>query len=433
LTSSRMRSAFSAAACATLVFVSGCSGIAAPDQGQSAFPSPVAFVTPAVPPAAPPTATAPPLPTATPPPATAVPRKEPQTTLAATGLWSDVITDAVAFPGFLDIATGPRATDYRNAKNAFLLTLGVSQAQTGYTANITDVLTANADWVLYDARNRLARAANGEPMLNIRNETVRTQIAEYVATAAESFDGVLLSGVGDELIRSTNTPVFTGTRAFTDQQRRDAVETLIRAVRARAPAKVIVIGGYAWRDGGAYFPRADEARDLAAIVDGLHIEAFVRSPLSATTSYKGETAWRRDVDMLSAVSADNRIVLVTTRLNGTEAGPDLTRQWLSFALTSFLLGKNGSKTYFQFDGGDLALSADAALGAPLGAPIEAYSRLESGVYTRRFERGLVLVNASAEDKTATLDGNFRTLTGNEVNTSVTLTPRTGLILIRQAP
>jgi hypothetical protein len=250
------------------------------------------------------------------------------------------------------------------------------------------------------------------------------------AAAERDYEGVVLSGVGVDLIRPSAAPIYTGTRVFTPDQRRDAVEGLLRAIRARVPEKLMIIGGYAWRDGTAFGALAEEAQDLATLADGVHIEAFLRSPISRTTEFKSEANWKKDVDYLSAVSLDDKIVLITTRLPAG-AGDALVGQWLSYSVASYLLGKNGAHTYFQFDAGDPAWSNDPVLSAPIGAPVEAYVKLDSGIYQRRFEKGLVLVNPTGSQKRATIEGQYRTLAGNPAEASVTLGPRTGAILLQQ--
>jgi Hypothetical glycosyl hydrolase family 15 len=415
------------------LLVSACSAIPTtqPQQQAGIYASPVAYVTAAPLPEATATATLAPLPTVTAPPATAVPKREPQSSSNAIGLWSDGVQAASTYSGYLDIALGAGAAEFRNQKNALLLVLSRQQVSTGFTGNVTDVIKTNADYVLYDRNKRVVRGANGEPLLNIRADAVRNQIADSVAQSAASSDGVILDALGADLIRFNNAPIFTGTKTFTDQQRRDATEALLRAIRVRVPDKLLIIGGYAWRDGAAYQPRSTEAQELASIADGVHIEEFARSPISGTNQFKTEANWRRDVDMLAELSKDNRIVLLTTRIDAAEAGPELTRQWLNYSVATYLLGKSGARTYFQFDPGSPQYSTDPVLSAPLGAPVEGYVKLDSGLYQRKFERGIVLVNPTAEAKKTSVDAGYRTLSGNPADVSVTLTARTGLILLKQ--
>ena len=391
----------------------------------------MAYVTAAPLPEATAVPTAPPLATLTAAPATSTPKREPQVSTNAIGLWHSRLNSGQTYPGFLDIAVGAGAPAYRTQSNQLLLALTSQGVSTGLGASITDVLESKAKWVLYDKNKRLALGANGEPLLDIRTDAVVTSVVDAIASASAEYDGVLINDVGNDLIRVNNTPMFTGTKAFTEQQRRDAVEVLVRALRVRLRDKIVIIGGYAWRDGTVYGARPSEALDVSALVDGVHIEAFARNPISATNEFKTETNWKRDIDMLAELSKDNRVVMVSTSLDAADAGPDLARQWLNFGLASFLLGKSGAHTYFNFDSGSTAFAADPLLSAPLGAPIEAYVKLDGGLYLRKFERGLVLVNPTGDAKKTTLEGGYRTLAGNPVDVGVTLSEHTGLILLKQ--
>jgi hypothetical protein len=414
-----------------ILLLAACASLPAPQQ-QSAFPSPVAFVTAA--PLQEPTATPTlvPLPTNTVVPATAVPKRLPQESTATIGLWSDRVSSVQPF-GFLDLAQGSAAADYKAQRNQLMVMLSSAQVYTAPPEQLADLQTNKPDWLLFDRNKRVARSTEADaPLLDIRTEAVRTQLAENVAAVANAtnIEGVVLRNVGVDLVRTSAAPIFTGTKAFTDDQRRDAVEGLLRTIRARVPDKLLIVGGYAWRDGTAYAAKPEEAQNLATFADGVHVEAFLRSPISKTTEFKSEANWKRDVDFLSAISQDNKVVLLTTRLETAGVTTDVAGQWLNYTVASYLLGKNGAHTYLQFDAGDPAFSNDLVLSAPIGAPTEAYTKLDSGIYQRTFSKGIVLVNPTNDSKKTTLQGNYKTLSGNQAEASITLGPRTGVILLR---
>ena len=423
---------FNSVFCLLFSFILSACGGSLPSQ-QNTFPSPVAYVTAA--PQAQPTATATlaPLPTQTVPPATAVPKKAPLDTSATVGLWSDQLSATQPFTGYLDLAQGPAAANLLQS-NPTLITLNARQFHVGFSTNYTEVKASNPTWLLYDAKKNIAFSTReDEPLVNIGNEDVKNQIAMNVANwiAEKSYDGIILNDVGVDLIRGSLSPIFTGTKAFTEDQRKDAVENLLRAIRGAAPDKIIIVGGYAWRDGATFAARTEEASSLSAILDGVYMDEFVRSPISKTSEFRSETNWKRDVDYLSAISQDNRIVLVTTRLLGAGLTPELTRQWLNYSVASYLLGKNGAKTYFQFDSGSLTYLSEPELTAPLGAPAEAYSELTDGLYARKFANGLVLVNPTNDTLEGELDADYKTLSGNPVTgKKIKMTAHTGIILLK---
>lgn len=416
-----------------LPFAAACSAL--PERTQdSVFPSPVAYVTagPLPQPSATPTLLPLAKPTDLPP--TVVPKKLPLESTSAIGLWSDQIHATQEFTGVVDLATGDAALAMQKTDLA-LVSLGQRQVYSGYGDTITDVVTNHHDWLLYDKNGKVAYSSsdNSQPLLNIRSSEVITQVSDDVKKIVYSghYDGILIEGAGDDLIRSNNPPVVTGTTKFTVQQRLDAVETLLRAIRASVPDKLLIIGGYAWRDGAAYSVKPSTSQDLGTIGDGVYIDQFLRAPISSTTTYKSETEWKKDVDYLAAISQDGKIVLITTRIDNTDVTTDTAKQWLNYSVASYLLGKNGARTYFQFDlAGSLAYANDPVLTAPIGSPQEGYTKLTSGIYRRLFSNGIVLVNPTGDNKDTQFDSEFHLLGSTEGITKVTMSPHTGLILLK---
>lgn len=423
-----MRAALAAAALTTLT---SCGGLPV-DLRQPAgpFPSPVAFVTPAPVPVPTALPTLPPIALPTQPPATAVPKRLPIDSTAAIGLWSDRLDPTRPYTGFLDLATGPAAIEMK-AGNVALVALNRRQAHVGLASTVTETRASRPTWLLYDRDGRVAVSTDArEPLLNVREPAVQKLIADDVTQLARGYDGVVVDGIGTDLIRASASPVFSGTRAFTDQQRRDTAEALLRSLRGAAPDKLLIVGGYAWEDGTAFAARPVEAQDLAAIADGVHIGAFLRAPISGTRDFKGEAAWKRDIDFLSSISANDQVVLVSTRLGRADVSADLAEQWLNYAVASFLLGKNGARTYFQLDVGGPVSSADTpVLNVPIGAPEGSYTKLASGIFQRKFANGIALVNPGERSQSADLDTEYATLSGARVK-RVTLSPDTGIVLVK---
>jgi hypothetical protein len=414
--------------------LTGCGATLPERQQESVFPSPVTFVTAGPLPEASPTATLPPLEKPTEVPATAAPKKLPLDSTSAIGLWSDQIKDTKLFTGVVDLAAGPAAVELEKT-NLALISLGQRQVSQGYGSSITDVVANHPAWVLYDKNSKVVYGSTGnqEPLLNINNDEVKNALADDVNKIITdgSYDGIVLDGVGDDLIRKNSPPIYTGTKTFTSQQRRDAAEGLIRAVRAKIPSKLLIVGGYAWANGTAYDDNSTEAQELANLGDGVHIDEFLRAPISSTTDFKSETDWKKDVDYLSAISQDNKVVLITTRIYATDATTDTVLAWLKYGVASYLLGKNGTHTYFQFDvQGSMSAATDPFLSAPVGSPQEAYTKLSSGIYRRQFSNGIVLVNPTDEEKETELEGQYHLLNGSEQISKLKLLAHTGEILIK---
>lgn len=422
-----------AASALSLLALTACGSLATPAPQQGLIPSPVAYVTAGPIPRA--TSTATPAPVIAPTvAATVAPKTYPVDTSSTVGVWSDQV--GAAFTGTVDLATGPAALELRKS-NLRLVALTSQQVYTGFAGVISETRASNPGFLLYDKDGKVALAPGGESaLLNIRNDQIKARVAESVAQAAKGYDGVILQGVGAELIRPTASPIFTTTKAFTDQQRRDAVEGLLRAIRARVPDKLLLVSGYAWNDGSAFTARPAEAQELASIADGAYIGSFLRAPISKTNEFLSEANWKKDVDLLANMSQDNKVVLLATRFTEPVSGTQRA-EWLRYVVTSYLLGKNGSRTYLQFDSaGDLTYLEDPQLNNRLGTPAEAYSKLTSGLYKRQFANGVVLVNPGEKAIKIDLDAEFKapyeTLSGLTVK-SIELAAHAGIILISKKP
>jgi len=155
-----------------LALLSGCGNLGEPLAAVEVLPSPVAFVTAAPPPQATLTPTPQPLPTDTPIPPTPAPKRKPQESTAAIGLWSSQLQSAEAFPGFLDLAVGDAARDYQRTRNQFLIALAQQQAAAAAPEQLSELRTSRPDWLLYDRNRRIAfSSANSQaPLLDIRKE-----------------------------------------------------------------------------------------------------------------------------------------------------------------------------------------------------------------------------------------------------------------------
>jgi len=400
------------------------------------FPSPVAYVPIVTPPVIKPTIT----PTAiiiTPTPSlpTLVAKKMPQDTSATIGLWAKDVSIPQVISATIDVGVGDSAILLQNT-NVQAVSLAYQAVHVGFESDISGTIATKPNLVLFDKDKKVALSSDTrQPLINIRDIEVRVMLSNQAAERVQraSHDGILLDGVGQDLIRATAAPIFTTTKEFTEQQRRDAVEGMLRAVKAKLPpTKLMIIGGYAWKDGSAYSARQDEARALAEIGDGIYVSDFLRVPISKTTDFRSEANWRKDIDMLASTSFGDKIVMLRTAFLDPNTPVDDTqmRQWLMYTVSSYLLGKNGKQTYLYFDvNGRTDIWRDLVFTIPLGTPLKAYETLKSGIFIRSFSNGVVLVNASNETKKADLDREYLTQSG-VLTKSISMTANTGIILLK---
>jgi hypothetical protein len=108
--------------------------------------------------------------------------------------------------------------------------------------------------------------------------------------------------------------------------------------------------------------------------------------------------------------------------------------WRSYGQASFLIGNSGS-AWFEYSSAQstYAWNDTSPLdGVDLGAPLDTQSSvagyLTNGVYQRRFQRGIALVNPGTSGVTVPLDRTYRTASGATVS-SASLAPHSGLVLL----
>ncbi len=202
----------------------------------------------------------------------------------------------------------------------------------------------------------------------------------------------------------------------------NATQEKVTTLRAKVAPRLVLVE-----------PILEQANVLAARIpdaDGICFCNFLREIDTPRASFKIETDWKRDVDTLAALSSQpNTIVLTATRFpdDATEKFAP-TQQWLDYAAASFLLGANTSYTFFGFQGkGAQEFLGAPAIAAQIGTPNGAMFKA-SGVYQRRFTRGLALVNPTNETRAFALARNYVTLNGTAI-TQLEMAPHSGMILL----
>ena len=149
-------------------------------------------------------------------------------------------------------------------------------------------------------------------------------------------------------------------------------------------------------------------------------------------TFRSETLWKEDVDMLLDAEANSKTVLTMTKVWTTSPVPTQSQYDAihRYHLASYHLGLNG-KTQFSFrqDHNRMQFHPYWVIARTIGDPIGAYVRLGSGAYFRQFGNGKVLVNPTTSSiGPIALGGSYTDLDGNSVS-SVTLAAHTGNLYI----
>ncbi|MGB8645822.1 MAG: putative glycoside hydrolase [Anaerolineae bacterium] len=241
------------------------------------------------------------------------------------------------------------------------------------------------------------------------------QVASATQTGLGAYDGILLDQAG--------IPARADSLSSTTK--------LLAALRPVAGVRIILASTYAWSDGAGYAQYTADAKSLLSQVDGICICDFLRKKETAPDSFKSVIEWKKDVDALDQLSRNaNTIVLVATRVAPPQPPPgwDPT-QWFKYSLASYLLGVNGPRTYYSYQGlGASGLILDDDLTVKLGASYGPYYSAYN-MYVRQFAKGLVVVNPGTSVAEMPLAQPYVASNGQQV-TSVRLDPQTGAILRR---
>lgn len=285
-----------------------------------------------------------------------------------------------------------------------------------------------ADWYALDALGRKIRSLNFGNYLMRPNSTgwVASRVAECKERLAKTpFDGCMIDMLSTAPLLSTygtGVPINPATgQVWTVADWLAACANIATQVR-QATGKYVMGNGLA--NGMRYWDAAGPSSVLIRDAEAGISEAWLRTAMQPLDRFPTETNWKKSVDAVADADARGRSNAVMVKLwaEGTQAQKDA---WHKFALASFLLGANGDAlfdtTYAITDSGHAHPWWSTDLGAPLGA----YAKVGT-VYSRSFEKGVVMVNPTKLPVTVNL-GRTVSLVGGGTASTVTLPPSSGLI------
>jgi hypothetical protein len=161
-------------------------------------------------------------------------------------------------------------------------------------------------------------------------------------------------------------------------------------------------------------------------------ELWMRNPQQPADSWPTVDRWKQEVQMIIDCNGGGHPIEVTMKLWVASTAAE-RQAWRDFGQASFLIGNSGS-AWFEYSSGQSTLPwndtsplDDVDLGAALDTHSSVDGYLRDGVYQRRFQRGIALVNPGTAAVTVQLDQSYRTSDGSLV-TQVTLAPHSGQVL-----
>jgi hypothetical protein len=306
-----------------------------------------------------------------------------------------------------------------------------------YVNGMFDLSSGGTDypstWYAHDAKGDRIRSTFGNYLLNPANSAWAGTVAKQCssAIARSHYDGCFLDTLGTAPLTpgyTTGLPINPATgQVWTDTAWLQATSGIARTVQADNPNAVIMDNGLL--NGQKYYLPVGSTEPLIAATHVGMVELWLRSNGTPVGSYRSETEWLQDIDMIVNAQAQGFWVATTTKLWVPASSAEQTA-WQKYALASFLLAANG-KAYFSFmpNDTDAGLIYDSSWEhINIGNPTGAFAKVGE-VYERSFTNGIAVVNPTGSPATINLGGSYNNLNGQTM-TSETLPPNTGDVFIK---
>lgn len=285
----------------------------------------------------------------------------------------------------------------------------------------------------HDAGGSRIRSSLGAYLMEPSNAGWRhTAVQQCVdKIAASHYDGCLLDGFAMAIFSNgfaRALPVVPGTgQVYTKQQWRDQMMNLAGAFAAHRPRLRYL--GNAVGNAYTYWDADVTTRPIVQSLPGALMESFMRDTNDSATDFPTGQLWRQNLAVVQDSERSGRTGLFMTKL-WVPATNALVKQWLAYAMATFLLGANGH-SYFAFAdapnigallGKDLPYRMPRHLGSPTSGLRHAH-----GTFRRHFAHGIAVVNPTTNSHTVRLHGAYLTLGGRRV-TRLRLAPHSGQVL-----
>ena len=294
-----------------------------------------------------------------------------------------------------------------------------------------------SSWYMRDANGNPVQSKYNNYMMDIGNpDWVNNRKTTCKNTAAASgYDGCSLDMLGTAPLDPGYTktmPVKSTGGAWTPAEYYDASSALAKAVQDYAAP--MLVDGNGLRAGNQYFNTAGaSSKKLFIGTREAMAEAFVRAGPAACGSYRAESAWKQDVDMLvdAGRAGHGAMTLTKAWCDGTPAVKDALHE---YTLATFLLGTDGhSYFFFSYADGTDATAMHPFWKTNIGTPAGAYPNYAKvgNVYIRTFTGGIVIANPTTAAGSITLPaGSYKDInTGATYSGTVSVPVHAGWVLV----
>jgi hypothetical protein len=313
----------------------------------------------------------------------------------------------------------------------------VNSAFVGSTQGPTATHGYPAAWYMRDANGNPVQSKYNNYMMDITNQSWVDDRKSSCKNAAQAsgYDGCSLDMLGTAPLDPGYTktaPIDPATKAvWTAAAYYNASSSLAKQVQDfSAP---LLVDGNGLRAGNQYFSTDAPSKKLFQGTREAMAEAFIRPGPTACSSYRNESQWKQDVDMLVDAGRSGHGVMTLTKIwcSGTQEVKDAVHE---YTLASFLMGTDGHSFFFvsYADGTDATAMHPwwkTNIGSPAG-PFADYGKA-GGAYIRTFTNGLVLVNPTTAAANVTLPaGSYKDInTGTVYSGTVSVPVHAGWVLV----
>jgi Hypothetical glycosyl hydrolase family 15 len=295
-----------------------------------------------------------------------------------------------------------------------LVYMSGTSIQQSWSTGVSYAEALASDWLLKDAAGEYVMNVRfGAYVADIGNEAYQRRFVANVAAflAKTRTDGVFLDDViaYPEGLTGGVQPAKYPTSEAWEQAMVSFVSNVGRALARR--------GYYVLANASKFVPddsRSDTAEHLASFwerissgVSGLLDEYWLQNPVdvgqmraAGSEWYENWGGWQHLVSVAQDAGKD---------FFGLMYGAADDKRAMRFGRASFMLDWNGSGGAFIYHTQDRGDPFDKAWVAQLGKPLGAKFERVVDVWVRRYERGLVAVNATNESVTVRLEGTVRTI------------------------
>ncbi len=286
------------------------------------------------------------------------------------------------------LSGGPAKLAKLRAANPSALALRYAKIG-GLHGPVTRPPAGDPDWAEVERGDLIARDPSGRAVRNTENGWYYVDILEpghrarwselliaRLAVDLEGYDGVMLdnAGVVHASLMSARPAEYDDARYF------EAVHDLLRRVRAALPGKTIVFNSY-----GGFAPPELRGPTLLDVADGIYFEGFSSKVNGAAF---GRARLTQQIGDFAAAAAADKITVALDYVPATDLDGRLR------SLAAFLLGAGERSYHFVTDprlGTAVQEYPEDTL--DLGTPLGMLRARADGLVSRRYERGLVLLNA----------------------------------------